>query len=202
MEENCNMQNNTNVDTVNLIDLFDILAKRKKLIISITVIVTIFSYIYVNFIAKPVYSGSATVELGQVINKDVEKGTVQVINLESIPVLQGLVQTKFGVYVTAINGSTLLKYSLTSADKNYIKKSLNEAIKYTLDRDKERVKLYAGSNASIINSSVVAPISISAEPIKPKKKLIVIVSFITGLLFSIFLAFFIEFLTEAKRKRA
>lgn len=201
MEENFNKQKYEKLDTINLMDLFRILGKRKKLIILITLLITIFSYLYTSFVIKPTYSGSATVELGQVINKNVEKGTVQVINLESIPVLQGLIQTKFGVSVIAINGSTLLKYSLTSADKNYIKKSLNEAIKYTLDRDKKRVKLYAGSNANIINSSVVTPLSVSNEPIKPKKKLVVIVSFITGLLFSIFLAFFLEFLTEAKKKR-
>lgn len=201
MEENCNKQNYTRVDTVNLIDLFDILVKRKKLIISITLLMTIFSYLYVSFIVKPTYSGSATIELGQVINKDIKKGTIQIINLDSIPVLQGLIQTKFGVSVSAINGSTLLKYNLISTDKNYIKKSLNEAVKYTLDRDKKRVKLYAGGNANIINSSVVTPASVSNEPIKPKKRLVVIVSFITGLLFSIFLAFFLDFLSEAKRKR-
>lgn len=51
------------------------------------------------------------------------------------------------------------------------------------------------------NSHIVGSIRLSTKPYKPKKKLVVIVSFVTGLLFSIFLAFFIEFLAEAKRKR-
>ena len=41
---------------------------------------------------------------------------------------------------------------------------------------------------------------ISDHPIKPKKKLIVIVAFITGLMLSVFLAFFLEFIGGMKRE--
>ena len=198
MEENSNKENYSRVDTVNMIELLHVLKKRKELIISITILMTIFSYIYVNFIAKPIYTGSTTIEIGQVVNKD--KGKVNIINLEEVPVLMALLETKFGVSVSALNNSILLRYSLIAKDKNYIKERLNEAIKFTLDRDKKRVKLYAGSNANIINSSIIVPVSVSSNPIKPKKQLIIIVSFITGLLVSVFLAFFLEFLSEAKRK--
>ncbi len=209
MEENCNMQNNTNVDTVNLIDLFDILAKRKKLIISITVIVTIFSYIYVNFIAKPIYQGNIFLEAGEVVNIDLEKGTVQVIKLNSPSFANSIMEAKysnrdkleFDMSIVPMNNSKLFKYSVTSNNKELIKKRLKEAIKFTLDRDKKMAKLYSGTNAKITNAKVVIPITILDEPIKPNKKLIVIASFVSALIFSIFIAFFIEFLTEAKKKR-
>jgi uncharacterized protein involved in exopolysaccharide biosynthesis len=38
------------------------------------------------------------------------------------------------------------------------------------------------------------------HPIQPKKKLIVIVAFITGLMLSVFLAFFLEFLAGSKEE--
>ena len=47
---------------------------------------------------------------------------------------------------------------------------------------------------------VIGSISISEDPIKPKKKLIVVVAFITGLMLSIFLAFFLEFIQGVKRE--
>ena len=50
------------------------------------------------------------------------------------------------------------------------------------------------------NTEVVGNIITQDKPIKPKKKLIVIVAFITGLMLSVFLAFFLEFLRGMKEE--
>ena len=50
------------------------------------------------------------------------------------------------------------------------------------------------------NTEIIGKIMISDNPIKPKKKLIVIVSFITGLILSIFLVFFLEFIRGFKEE--
>jgi len=50
------------------------------------------------------------------------------------------------------------------------------------------------------NTTVVGKIITQDKPAKPKKALITIVAFITGLMFSIFLAFFLEFLNGIKKK--
>ncbi len=50
------------------------------------------------------------------------------------------------------------------------------------------------------NSALVGEIIISDYPVKPKKKLIVIVAFITGLMLSVFLAFFLEFIQAGKKE--
>ena len=47
---------------------------------------------------------------------------------------------------------------------------------------------------------IVGEIETLEKPIKPKKKIIVIVAFITGLMLSIFLAFFLEFLRGMKKE--
>jgi len=46
---------------------------------------------------------------------------------------------------------------------------------------------------------IVGEIETLEKPIKPKKTLIIIVAFITGLMFAVFLAFFLEFLRSMKR---
>jgi len=50
------------------------------------------------------------------------------------------------------------------------------------------------------NTEIVGKIMISDYPIKPKKKLIVIVAFVTGLILSIFLVFFLEFIRGFKEE--
>ena len=50
------------------------------------------------------------------------------------------------------------------------------------------------------NTQIIGDILTSDHPIKPKKKLIVIVAFITGLMLSVFLAFFLEFIGGMKRE--
>jgi hypothetical protein len=50
------------------------------------------------------------------------------------------------------------------------------------------------------NSEIVGEIITDEHPIKPKKKLIVVVAFITGLILSIFLVFFLEFIKGFKEE--
>ncbi|MEA1916098.1 MAG: GNVR domain-containing protein, partial [Campylobacterota bacterium] len=52
------------------------------------------------------------------------------------------------------------------------------------------------------NTKVIGKIMISDYPIKPKKRLIVVVAFVTGLILSIFLVFFMEFIRGAKEEDA
>ena len=50
------------------------------------------------------------------------------------------------------------------------------------------------------NTAIVGEVITNDYPVKPKKKLIVIVSFVTGLILSIFLVFFIEFIRNEKEE--
>jgi uncharacterized protein involved in exopolysaccharide biosynthesis len=62
------------------------------------------------------------------------------------------------------------------------------------------IQLSLSSN-NIKNTQQVGQVIVSKYPIKPKKKLIVIVAFVTGLILSIFLVFFLEFLKgDSKNK--
>ena len=50
------------------------------------------------------------------------------------------------------------------------------------------------------NTEIVGAILTNDYPVKPKKKLIVVVAFVTGLMLSVFLAFFLEFIQGSRRE--
>ena len=78
----------------------------------------------------------------------------------------------------------------------------------TLDIPNQKLQLnqqikaleYSLSNANVQNSHIVGDMIVKDYPTKPKKKLIVIVAFVTGLILSIFLVFFLEFLKGFKEE--
>jgi len=57
------------------------------------------------------------------------------------------------------------------------------------------------SAVNITRSHIIGNIKESDYPIKPKKKLIVVVAFVTGFILSIFLVFFIEFIRSEKEEK-
>ncbi len=51
------------------------------------------------------------------------------------------------------------------------------------------------------NTTIVGDIITNDYPAKPKKKLIIAVAFVTGLIFSVFLVFFLEFIKSFKEDK-
>ncbi len=198
------MQNETQcvqADTIDLRELWAILVKRKKLIASVTVLVTLAAIIYV-FIAKPVYSGSVTVEIGKVVNKEKAADgslVLRVYDLDNVNDLAKIVSQTTGVSTSVPKRTKLLQLSATHTDKEQIEKDLKGALRFIKERHQKMAKVYSLPGSEVVMSHEIAPVSIGDVPIKPKKKLIVIVAFITGLMFSIFLAFFLEFIKGIKK---
>jgi uncharacterized protein involved in exopolysaccharide biosynthesis len=54
---------------------------------------------------------------------------------------------------------------------------------------------------NVKNSEIIGDFQVSDYPIKPKKKLIVVVSFVTGFILSIFLVFFMQFIRSMKEDK-
>ncbi len=52
------------------------------------------------------------------------------------------------------------------------------------------------------NTEVIGTILTNDYPVKPKKKLIIVVAFVTGLILSVFLAFFLEFIQAGRKEEA
>ena len=94
--------------------------------------------------------------------------------------------------------------------KDNIKNDTLRKLQYKLDVELPNKKValiekinklkYNNSELNIQNSKVIGDYIIKDYPIKPNKKLIIIVSFITGLILSIFLVFLIEFFRKEEIK--
>ena len=76
--------------------------------------------------------------------------------------------------------------------------------KLNVDLKNEKIKLqeeileykFKNSKNNVQNSVVVGSYIIKNYPVKPKKKLIIVVSFITGLILAIFAVFFLNFISK------
>ncbi len=77
---------------------------------------------------------------------------------------------------------------------------LSQKNKITQIDNKIKVLEYNISPANIQNSKVVGGFITKDHPAKPKRKLIIVVAFVTGLILSIFLVFLIEFWEENKKR--
>jgi len=96
---------------------------------------------------------------------------------------------------------SILKYknSLMNAEN---KKSVLETI--TINKLNEDKALITSTLLphNFKNTEVVGEILTNNHPVKPKKKLIVIIAFITGVMLSIFLTFFLEFISSTKKEES
>ena len=101
-----------------------------------------------------------------------------------------------------INIETAIK-ALEDKTIKQLERKINITITNKLAKLKETRSLTAQALKphNFKNSDVVGEIITSEYPAKPKKKIIVIVSFITGLMLSIFLVFFLEFIQTSKREQ-
>ena len=199
------MQNNSQQIAENSIDLrelFSILQRRKKLIWSITTLFTLIALLYV-FIAKPIYRGSAMLEIGEVVNNTLKNTSepTTIFYLDNIYNLKNITSMATDVIINIPEKTTnILQLSYEDNNKELIKKKLESSVNFVIDRHKGKAELYKNNNAKVKMTQLVGKIKIGEKSIKPKKKLIIIVTFITGLMLSIFLAFFLEFLQGIKRE--
>ncbi len=189
-------------DTIDLRELWAILVRRKKLIGGITAVVTLMAIIYV-FTVKPIYSGSVTVEIGKVVNKEKAADgslVLGVYDLDNVNDLAKIVSQTTNVSTSVPKRTKLLQLTATHTDKEQIEKNLKDAVRFIKERHQKIAKVYSLPGSEVIMSHEIAPVAVGDTPIKPKKKLIVIVAFISGLMLSIFLAFFLEFINGMRKE--
>ena len=192
------MENNQKIiqeDEIDLRELFLTLWKKKVFIVLLTFIVTVSSILYVNFKPyEPVYQGKLLVEIGEVFNKNNDSKLIDYPgNLVKI------IEENLSGLISSIprNTNNLIELSVSSKNKSDIKDTLTSAYDFIVNRHNEKTKLYE----KFTHTKKVGDINIGNEPInKPKKKLIIAVSFVTGFILSIFLVFFMEFIRSFKNK--
>ena len=198
-------------DEIDLKELFLTIWKRRIFVVMFTFILTFFGALFAFFKPyAPMYQGQMIIEIGDVFNKDDNVRSTEapgnlikniiifykdnyidekVLDGFSLVALEGILKN-YGFSLTAPKGSNnLVEIELKSEDKNIIKDILTEIGDFIIARHKERNKMYE----KFTPTQIIGEISISEEPInEPKRVLIVVISFISGLILSIFLILFMQ----------
>ena len=192
------MENNQKIiqeDEIDLRELFLTIWRKKVFIVLLTFIVTVSSILYINFKPyEPLYQGKLLVEIGEVFNKNNDS---QLIDYPGN--LVKIIEENLSGLISSIprNTNNLIELSVSSKNKSDIKDTLTSAYDFIVNRHNEKTKLYE----KFTHTKKVGDINIGNEPVnKPKKKLILAVSFVTGFILSIFLVFFMEFIRSFKDK--
>lgn len=190
-------------DEIDLREILKTLIKRKITICIVTFVTTISAMIY-TWLIPPIYSGNVLIEVGEVVNinqvtKD-EKETY-FYYLDNMNNLKEITNQATGTDANIPSGtSNILKLSIENSDPSKIKTKLENAVRFIITRHQEKAKLYKNDNSKIRMTQVISKIQIESNPIKPKKKLIISIGFVSGLMIGVFLAFFLEFI-GTKRNR-
>ena len=196
MQENQTNTQRYEEDEIDLRELFRTLMDNKLKIVIITSVITILSVIYV-FTKNPIpiYKGEVMVEVGVGVGVGENKSQVYFDNTNN---LKSIIEQKFSSSVTIPKRTNnILLISSSNTNKEKIKATLKEVVSFIIKKHTEKLKLYD----KYIMTKQIGDIKINNTPInKVKKKLIVIVAFVTGLILSIFLVFFLEFIKGFKEE--
>ena len=182
-------------DQVDIYEFINTLIKRKKLVLSVSLIFTLSAIAYIAT-AKPIYGGKATIEIGQVLNSDLNMPFFKLF--DEAKDLRFIIRKMTKVHVRIPRDTQLLQLSAEGSSKKVVQDKLEDCIHFITDRHKEISKTYAGKDSKIRMTQLIGTIDVYENPIKPKKKLIVGASLVTAFLFSIFLVFFLDFLANSK----
>jgi hypothetical protein len=133
------------------------------------------------------------IEIGEVKSNNPNQ-----IYFDNAYALKNILEKQYNVKVTlpkkansTTSNNNLITIIIEDSNKENIKNSLITIFKYIIKRHKSKVKLYD----NYIMTKQVGNIKINDNPINtPRKKLIVIVTFVTSLILSIFIVFFIDFI--------
>ena len=184
-------------DEIDLKELFLVLWRKRIFICVFTSFVTLMAVVYVYFKPyTPIYEGTLNIEIGEVFDKNNSSKLIDFsYNLSKI------IEKEFDKYniIVEIPKKTdpiinnLIELKVLNNDRTLIAEHIEEVFKFIVNRHNSKIKLYE----KFIETKKIGEISISNQPINlPKKKLIVIVSFVSGLILSIFLVFLLNFITS------
>lgn len=122
---------------------------------------------------------------------------VQQIIKEIIPKLE---INKENIFLVQIKDLEMKKQNVSNDTIKKLEDKINIELKTKISQleEKKNTTKFKFSEENISNAKLVGNYVISDYPVKPKKMLIIIISFITAFVLSIFIAFFINFIKDNK----
>lgn len=196
--------------TLDLRDFFNILRKRLKLIVGITVLCTLVSGILSFFVIKPTYQAKTSIVIGKTDSESTADKSQY--NYNDVMMFQKLVKT-----YAEIGKSRAVAENASARAKNVTADQIQKMVTVTPQADTQIIEFKIENNdpkqAYIIinavseafiqeakriypsgNIQVMDNAKTPEKPIKPKKALNVAIAFFIGLMASVGLAFVLEYM--------
>lgn len=206
-----------NKEVIKLEDIVNILIKRWKLILGLTLITTMLSAIISTFVILPKYQASTRVFIGKELNA---KGQEQSYSTNDIQMYQKLLKT----YVEIIKTNDLIERAVTSSELNINTGGILNTLSVVPRSDTQILEIsyistdrvlakdvvnsvtneFIKSSKELIpngNVKVIESVKIPGSPISPKKKMNVGIGFLAGLAIGIGLSLLIEFIDNTFKTR-
>ena len=194
-----------NEDTIKIEDLIKILKNRWKMIISITIILTILSMIMSFYIISPKYEASTKVFIGKENSKDIKYSDNDVNMYQKLlKTYAEVIETndlvekaidKNGLDITSedvLKGLTvmprtdtqILEIKYTSQDKVLAKDVVDSITNEFIESSTELIP-----NGDV---KVIEKVKIPENPVSPNKKMNIAIAFLLGLMISVGLSFLLD----------
>ncbi|PGM56749.1 Wzz/FepE/Etk N-terminal domain-containing protein [Bacillus sp. AFS053548] len=195
-------------ETISLQELFGVIKKRLIMIISITVVATVVTGVISYLFLTPIYQSSTQLLVNQKETKDSSiyqnnqvQTNVQLINTYNVVI-------KSPAILEEVIKQLNLDYTVAELTKNITVVSEANSQVFTVsvqDTDPKQAQTIVNTIANVFqakiktimsvdNVTVLAKADLSENPIKPNKKLNVVIGFAVGLMISVGIAFLLEFL--------
>ncbi|AOR24756.1 YveK family protein [Clostridium taeniosporum] len=198
-----------NEEVIRIEDIVDVLKKRWKMILSITIIATVFSAIMSFFVISPKYEASTKLFIG----KESNETQVQNYNSSDVQMYQKLLKT----YAEVIQTNDLVEKAIQSEDLSLKSEKILNDLKVTPRADTQILEIsyvntdkniskevvssitnqFMKSSTDLIpngNVKVIEEVRTPEKPVSPNKKLNIAIAFLLGLMISVGLSFLIEFM--------
>lgn len=198
-------------------DIINIITKRWKMILLVTLITTIISAIVSSFIIAPKYESSTKVFIGKQENK---QGQEQSYDTNDVSMYQKLLKT----YAEIIQTNDLIERAITSNNLNLKSEDILNGLTVTPRADtqileikyisKDRVLArdvvnsvtneFIRSSKELIpngNVKIIESVKVPENPVSPNKKMYIGIAFLLGLMISIGLSFLLEFVDNTFKTR-
>lgn len=181
-------------DEIDLRELFKTIWEKKLFVILFTSIVTLVAIIYV--LVKnpiPIYQGKAFLEIGKIQSQTFGQSL-----FDNPTDLAQILSIEYKVEASIPKATiSLLEITSKNENKEKIQNNIKDAVAFIINKHIEKAKFYENA----IMTKQIGNIVIDDTPInKPKKLLIVVVSFVSGVILSIFLVFFMQFVNSIRKE--
>lgn len=210
MEENTFIQD-AEYDEISLKEILNVIKKRIKVILTITIIFVLTASMLTFFVLKPEYESNTTLMVGKPIHKIAVKPEEEITYQEiqtnrllvstygeiakSRKVLDQVIenlklditseQLRKKISVSLVKDTEIIQISVTDQDPKMAATIANELATAFSD---QVAKIMNVENIQIIDKAIP-----QYKPIKPKPKLNIAISLVLGMMVGVFLAFVLEF---------